>query len=190
MCAYNSGAVAFPGAQFNPGTGPIFLDQIVCSGSETSVLDCRRHTPLGLPTCEHSQDAGVRCIGMYGTGRGLYLSLFIAIIFSLCPDINECNTTNGGCEQICANAIGSFACNCTRGYQLDENGFNYTGTFTVPKCCLQFTMFYPCMQTLMNVRGMKTIVMRMQTALTQREVSPVFATLAILEMVSSVQVRY
>ena len=71
MCAYNSGAVAFPGAQFNPGTGPIFLDQIVCSGSETSVLDCRQHTPLGLPTCEHSQDAGVRCIGMYGTGRGL-----------------------------------------------------------------------------------------------------------------------
>ena len=67
VCAYNSGAVAFPGAQFNPGTGPIFLDQIVCSGSETSVLDCRRHTPLGLPTCEHSQDAGVRCIGMYGT---------------------------------------------------------------------------------------------------------------------------
>ena len=64
VCACNSGAVAFRGAQFNQGTGPIFLDQLFCSGSETSVLECTRHTPLGLPTCEHSRDAGVRCIGM------------------------------------------------------------------------------------------------------------------------------
>ena len=62
--ACNSGAVAFRGAQFNRGTGPIFLDQLFCSGSETSVLECMQHIPLGLSTCKHSQDAGVRCIGM------------------------------------------------------------------------------------------------------------------------------
>ena len=43
---------------------------------------------------------------------------------------------NGGCEQICTNAIGSFACSCIIGYQLDENGFNCTGTLIYStKCC-------------------------------------------------------
>ena len=46
------------------------------------------------------------------------------------------------------------------------------------------------MQTLMNVRGMKTTVMRMHSVLTQREVLPVLATLATLEMESTVQVSY
>ena len=45
------------------------------------------------------------------------------------------------------------------------------------------------MQMLMNVRGMKTTVMRMHSVLTQRGVSPAFAILAILEMGSTVQVR-
>ena len=56
-------------------------------------------------------------------------------IFCLHPDINECNTTNGGCEQICTNAIGSFVCNCTVGYQLDGNELNCTGMLALPRCC-------------------------------------------------------
>ena len=110
-------------------------------------------------------------------------------IFCLRPDINECNTTNGGCEQICTNAIGSFSCNCTVGYQLDENGFNCTGMLVLPRFSFPAYMFYSCMQMLMNVRGMKTTVMRMHSVLTQRGVSPAFAILAILEMGSTVQVR-
>ena len=43
-------------------------------------------------------------------------------------------------------------------------------------------------QTSMSVRMVTTTVVRMQTALTQREVSPVPATLATLEMESTVQV--
>ena len=48
---------------FSPGHGPIFLDQLDCSESDSSLLECRRFTPLGLVTCEHTQDALVRCIG-------------------------------------------------------------------------------------------------------------------------------
>ena len=36
-------------------------------------------------------------------------------------DINECNTNNGGCIQICTNTIGSFECSCPVGYSL--NGY-------------------------------------------------------------------
>jgi len=42
-------------------------------------------------------------------------------------DINECDTANGGCEQLCSNTIGSFACSCGVGYQLDENDSNCSG---------------------------------------------------------------
>ena len=63
VCVCNTGAVAFRGAQFGRGNGPVFLDQLACSGTETSVLECRRLISLGLPTCDHSQDAGVKCVG-------------------------------------------------------------------------------------------------------------------------------
>ena len=49
------------------------------------------------------------------------------LFYLLLSDVNECNTTNGGCEQICTNTVGSFACNCSIGYLLDGNGFNCTG---------------------------------------------------------------
>ena len=44
-------------------------------------------------------------------------------------DINECETANGGCEQMCSNTIGSFACSCDVGYRLDSNGLNCSGKF-------------------------------------------------------------
>ena len=64
-CMYpsNAGAEVLPGAQFGSAMCPIFLDQLVCSGSETSLLECQSYTPLGLSTCQHSQDVGVRCVG-------------------------------------------------------------------------------------------------------------------------------
>ena len=59
--ALNAGAWAL--RQYGPGKGPIFLNQLDCSGLETSLLECGRFTPLGLTTCEHLQVAGVRCTG-------------------------------------------------------------------------------------------------------------------------------
>ncbi|XP_019614687.1 PREDICTED: uncharacterized protein LOC109462574 [Branchiostoma belcheri] len=41
-----------------------------------------------------------------------------------CVDINECETNNGGCEQICTNTIGSFECSCRDGFLLDADGFS------------------------------------------------------------------
>ncbi len=31
-------------------------------------------------------------------------------------DTNECEDSNGGCQQNCTNTIGSFYCNCTDGF--------------------------------------------------------------------------
>ncbi|NP_999762.1 scavenger receptor cysteine-rich protein type 12 precursor [Strongylocentrotus purpuratus] len=47
-------------ARFGRGQGPIYLDNINCTGSETSLLNCS-HSGLGTHDCDHSEDAGVIC---------------------------------------------------------------------------------------------------------------------------------
>lgn len=36
-------------------------------------------------------------------------------------DINECDTENGGCGQMCSNTNGSYVCDCNVGYGLAED---------------------------------------------------------------------
>ncbi len=57
-----SGAMAVPSAFFGQGTGPVFLDDLRCAGTERSLLDCPRNSMMS--NCGHSEDAGVRCQGM------------------------------------------------------------------------------------------------------------------------------
>ena len=42
-------------------------------------------------------------------------------------DVDECQTNNGGCAQMCANAHGSFQCSCDIGYILAADNFSCTG---------------------------------------------------------------
>ena len=44
-------------------------------------------------------------------------------------DVNECNSGNGGCEQVCNNGPGSHNCSCVSGYELDSDGFNCSGIY-------------------------------------------------------------
>jgi len=59
--------------------------------------------------------------------------MMVSVIFL--PDVNECITDNGNCEQNCTNTIGSFYCSCWTGYRLDENGKNCTGKFKAAMIC-------------------------------------------------------
>ncbi|XP_071956197.1 scavenger receptor cysteine-rich domain-containing protein DMBT1-like [Antedon mediterranea] len=47
-------------AHFGQGTGPIMLDDVQCSGSETSITDCPNNG-MRVHNCEHSEDASVIC---------------------------------------------------------------------------------------------------------------------------------
>ncbi|XP_061147513.1 multiple epidermal growth factor-like domains protein 6 [Syngnathus typhle] len=37
-------------------------------------------------------------------------------------DVNECEESNGGCEALCYNTIGSFYCRCPAGLKLSQDG--------------------------------------------------------------------
>ena len=43
-------------------------------------------------------------------------------------DINECETTDHGCEHGCVDIDGSYICTCITGFYLNENGRNCNGT--------------------------------------------------------------
>ena len=66
--SFPDGVEAILGSQFGSSTGPIFLDQLGCSGVENSLLECERFAGIGLYSCDHSQDAAVSCVGktVYG----------------------------------------------------------------------------------------------------------------------------
>ena len=61
---HSSGAIPHYGAFYGQGSGPIFLSQLHCTGSESSILDCARDV-YSMMLCTHSKDAGVECQGKY-----------------------------------------------------------------------------------------------------------------------------
>ena len=58
---YPSAIRAYQRATHGQGTGRIVLDDLFCTGSESSLLDCPSFTPAGTHNCQHSEDASVQC---------------------------------------------------------------------------------------------------------------------------------
>ena len=53
-------------AYFGQGSGPIWLDDVQCTGSESTLASCG-HLGINITrSCSHREDAGVRCYGTQG----------------------------------------------------------------------------------------------------------------------------
>ena len=53
-------ATAHSNARFGQGTGPIFLDNVACTGEEDTLTSCTFDS--NTADCFHSDDAGVTCV--------------------------------------------------------------------------------------------------------------------------------
>ena len=111
-----TGSEAFGNSYFGDGSGSIFLDNVQCSGSETSLLQCPSNT-IGNNNCDHFTDAGVRCGGIYVTqphigvvSTAMYKTvcnnlLFYPVYIGPCYDgevrLEGANYDNEGRVQIC-----------------------------------------------------------------------------------------
>jgi len=47
-------------APFGRGSGPIWLDDVQCNGTESSLFECR-HNGWGKENCDHNEDIGLLC---------------------------------------------------------------------------------------------------------------------------------
>ena len=54
------GSSSYRIANFGQGTGPIWLSNVSCTGSELSLTDCG-HLGMAVGNCTHINDAGVYC---------------------------------------------------------------------------------------------------------------------------------
>ena len=49
-------------AAFNAGSGPIWINSIVCNGNERNLKDCRSADWTPSFKCKHMEDVGIECI--------------------------------------------------------------------------------------------------------------------------------
>ena len=57
-------------------------------------------------------------------------------------DIDECEIGTDGCEQICINTPGTFYCNCSEGYLLNDDGFSCEGEIKVEDSLIKCDIWY------------------------------------------------
>ncbi|XP_052803114.1 deleted in malignant brain tumors 1 protein-like [Mya arenaria] len=60
------GGRPYSGAYYGQGSGPIWLDDLMCGGKENNIANCRSGG-WGIENCAHSEDAGVDCHAFYIT---------------------------------------------------------------------------------------------------------------------------
>ena len=112
---------AYTGAHYGQGTGPIWMDDVACSGSESHLYDCRQRG-WRSHECTHSKDSSVLC--RYGSsslrlaGGGYYYGR-VEVYHNgqwgtVCDDGWDINDAHVVCRQL--GFSGAFSAPCRAKY--------------------------------------------------------------------------
>ena len=112
----HTGAQALASATFGQGTGPIQLDDVQCTGTESRLFDCTFTT---VDNCVHAEDAGVRCqgcrtgdvrlVGGTSTSEGRVEICQTNVWGTVCDDFWGTPDATVVCRQLGFSAIGAIA---------------------------------------------------------------------------------
>ena len=87
MCYFfgctNTGSTAYNSSYFGGGTGGIYLDDLYCTGNEMKLTDCG-HSGIGEHNCDHTKDAGVKCLD--SESSEVVLSALCSLLLCSCYD--------------------------------------------------------------------------------------------------------
>ena len=100
------GAITLSSAHFGPGSGPILMDDVACTGTESWLTSCL-HT--SEHNCNHSQDVSVHCgctngdihlLGGSGPHEGRVQICINHVWGTICDDSWSSNDASVVCTQL------------------------------------------------------------------------------------------
>ncbi|KAM4633324.1 scavenger receptor cysteine-rich domain-containing protein DMBT1-like isoform 2-T2 [Polymixia lowei] len=122
-------------AHFGRGSGPIWLDNVECTGQENALTQCS-HNDFGDNNCGHGEDAGVVCLGILPKPQ---------ITLSPAPEVNWGDRVEITCTMVTEHLGGTFVLQKTPGsFKMEKYSDNDAITFTIPKVDLSHKGWYHC----------------------------------------------
>ncbi|XP_077408214.1 scavenger receptor cysteine-rich type 1 protein M130-like isoform X2 [Vanacampus margaritifer] len=129
-------AVSAPSsAHFGRGSGPIWLDNVVCEGQELAITHCS-HPGFGENNCGHAEDAGVICLGALEKPQ---------IAVSPSAEVNWGSKVEFTCTILTEHVGGTFLLKRLQGtFKLHKYSESEAATFSLPRVNFSHQGSYFC----------------------------------------------